>query len=271
MKIRSYMVLVACLLTFAGTLQSCDKLKEHFSDSRGRSRDRDRDADEDSDDPDADDRSARERGSSDAPDAEFKDIPADAPQQNRKGDGPFYGVGTIDTFPYSLDITIADGKVSGTFWNILYDIKLPASGTFTNDGMLRLDLGSGSSLSHLQMHTDDGYNFTGVWGKKKKRVTLRLRPGSRSTSPGSYSGQKITIKGGGMTTHALLVDNSDGTFFYFPNQPAGNRLPMEVDYSNDTYTLYSPNDRSWLATIRRNGSTGTIENSSGKCFDVTFN
>lgn len=157
--------------------------------------------------------------------------------------GSYFASGHLSDLPCSVDFTIgADGNVTGTFWNILYDVKLPVAGYIDSNGSLALDLGSGSTLSHMALSAAPGTaTFRGVWGKNKKPVSLDVRRGSRDTSVTSSGGTKVTIKGGGMTTHGRISQTSYGDYrLTFDNQPQANALPCRISdgtvYIDDLWT-----------------------------------
>lgn len=192
--------------------------------------------------------------------------------------GAYTASGFLSDLPCSLDFDVdSQGNVTGTFWNILYDIKLPIGGSIGPDGTLALDLGSGSTLSHLALIAEPGTSrFRGVWGKNKKPIDIDVSSGARDTSLPSPSGVKFTIKGGGMTTHGHISPGygEDRYLLRFDNQPAANALQCSL--SGSYFNIYDPDGNRELAYFYLPGESlydsgsATLFITNGKEFEITL-
>ena len=139
----------------------------------------------------------------------------------------YYVFGHLDNLPITMDLSVDNNSnVTGTFWNMLFDIKLPVQGTVYPDGRVELHLGSSSNThSVMRLTSKEGSEILkGGWGKDSKPVELTAVPGNRDTNLAASSGTRFSIKGGGMTTYGHF--SPDGKYITFDNQPALNRLPV---------------------------------------------
>lgn len=201
-----------------------------------------------------------------------------APAPNALPQGAYTASGFLSDLPCSLDFDVdSQGNVTGTFWNILYDIKLPIGGTIDPDGTLALDLGSGSTLSHLALIAEPGTSrFRGVWGKNKKPIDIDVSSGARDTSLPSQTGVKFTIKGGGMTTHGHISPGygEDRYLLRFDNQPAANALQCSL--SGSYFNIYDTDGNRELAYFYLPGESlydsgsATLFITNGKEFEITL-
>lgn len=183
--------------------------------------------------------------------------------------GRYQVSGKISKHPYTMDITISpDGNISGTYWNVLYDINLPVSGTLTPSGNMDITLGRGSETSHLFVERESEFFYEGTWGKKKHKVTARLTPGANE-SDNTYdsNARRFRVKGGGINTIARL-----GEYFQYENQghKASNSL-RAVTYDDLNYTLYTADDEE-IAEIElietAYGTSGVMTDVSGRRFEL---
>lgn len=196
------------------------------------------------------------------------------PARNPSGlNGPCHGTGNLSDLPCSFDVTFSpSGTVSGTFWNLLYNIKLPVSGTVDADGSLSLELGTGSTLSRMSLRprSEGSMEYSGIWGNKGKTVSISFQTGGRNQQPAS-GGTELTLKGGGMTTHPYLVrENADGGYIYFSGQPFANRLPC-VFYGEDV-EVHSPFDGHRIArfSMPGYGETNSFHIVNGNDFEISL-
>lgn len=208
-----------------------------------------------------------------------KDLTVDEPTPTHLYLPPktYHAMGYLSDLPCSIDFTVNNnGDVSGTFWNIFYDIKLQVEGSIDSAGNLSLDLGSGSTLSHMDLKGISGSNrFSGSWGKNQKPISIKVYPGSRDSSLPSQSGVSFKIVGGGMTTHGHISSvGGDRYKLTFDNQPEVNALPCTL--SGSTFSIYSPDNSSRVAYFTLPGEsihssgTSTIYICNGNEFDITL-
>lgn len=266
--------LLTALIPMSTTLTSCGKIKEAINKITGKD-------DASADDEDADkDKDKDEEQLILGDEMEEIEEPAESLEDNTLGeqiayvqsDMKYYASGYISDLPCSFDIAFdPDGNASGTFWNMLYNIKLDIRGRIGTGDRLELKLGSGSTYSQLALFPESEYSstYTGYWGKDRKPVKVTFKAGGRDK--GSLSGgTPLTIKGGGMTTHPRLVSQGSTGYLYFPNQPAGNRLPCAI--SGSTVEIYAPGHSSRIASFDfpQGGSGATkLYICNGKVFDLT--
>lgn len=192
------------------------------------------------------------------------------------GTGNYVVTGWLSDLPCSVDLYMdSDGSVSGQFCNVLYDVVLPVSGQLEPSGKLSLNLGSGSTASHMELTQDSpgSRTFSGAWGKNRKPVILGFSSGSRASAPGSHYGTPITIKGGGMTTHGVIYSSGGELYLYFPDQPEENRMPLVVN--GNTAFIRDPGGNRQIANFNFPGVSpdepcrSTLYICNGKEFEIT--
>lgn len=265
-RISSLILLLALLCPACMLLSSCDFIKKNFASSERNNRDRGSDSEEDADKPSDSPEDDAELAFHDLPGSLEKPVRNNPPEASDQLEGAYYLTGQLGPLPCTLDIRVTDGQITGTFWNMLYNIKLEVNGQATSSGM-EIKLGKGSTLSEMSLTTSDRRNYTGTWGTKRRPVALTLHSGSRNTSPARRRGEPVTITGGGMTTHGLIIE-SPRMALYFPGQPADNILPMRsTDYG---YEIFDPFSGASLAQISiTSAGTGRLKGADRE-FDVTF-
>lgn len=186
--------------------------------------------------------------------------------------GRFQVSGILSKHPFTMDIYISpDGDVSGTYWNVLYDIRLPVEGTLSSGGrLLRLSLGKGSTESNLVLERESDLTFTGTWGKNKRRVIAELSPGTNE-SPSIYDSNAIRLKVRGERSGTNATARL-GEYFYYENQ--GDRMSNALRAETDdglNYTLYTCKGEE-IATITLeptvHGMTGKMTDISGAKFNL---
>ncbi|MCM1400435.1 MAG: hypothetical protein NC189_00310 [Bacteroides sp.] len=153
-----------------------------------------------------------------------------------KLEGRYQINGIISKHPYTMEVSISpDGNISGTFWNILYNIKLPVSGTMGPDGTINATMGKGSTESHLTLNRESDFTFTGTWGKKLRRVTAEFTPAENNSSTvHDPNAIRLRVKGEGINAIAHL-----GNYFRYESQ--GNKLSNALRaYTDDglNFTIY---------------------------------
>ncbi len=188
--------------------------------------------------------------------------------------GDFYGKGTISDFPFSIDIKIgSNGQVTGSYWNMLYDIPLKVTGYEDSNQALHLQLGTGSGASSLFLEPAGEGMYTGTWGAKKHAVSVELLSSPHSDSKPTIHSDDIELTvdfGGGISKTAYVRGLSSGSSsikFYYPDQPAGNMF--NVKKRSPDLVILSPVDGFEVARINTNGySPYTMTTYNGKEFEV---
>ncbi len=189
----------------------------------------------------------------------------------------YHANGYLADLPCSLDFAVnRDGLISGTFWNIFYDIKLQISGNIDSQGNLSLDLGTGSTLSHADLRATNGSNrFSGSWGKNRKPLSFSVFPGSRDLSLPGQSGIEFKIVGGGMTTRGHITSLGGSRYqLTYDNQPEINALPCTL--SGSTFSIYSPDNTNRIAYFTLPGEglhspgTSSLYCCNGNVFEISI-
>lgn len=88
-----------------------------------------------------------------------------------------FGQGTNGEASFSLDLNIADnGSLSGTYWNVIYNLQFSVSGKMLDDGTIDMTLTQvkDHTPTPLKLFTSDGYHYHGTWGSSNREVTLTL-------------------------------------------------------------------------------------------------
>lgn len=184
--------------------------------------------------------------------------------------GDYFISGTLDSFPFTMEIYVNDdGLVSGTYWNVLYNIRLQVSGTASQNGNLNVTLGSGSSASHLQMHADGGGRYSGIWGKKNKPIVAELEQGTAPSGVhSSAGGMRLLVEGGGIKSHAILTDD----YFWYEDQGSSDAHCLEVRPLSDLNYELLNNRGQHVATIflmqTAYGTSGRMTDISGREFTL---
>lgn len=180
-----------------------------------------------------------------------------------------HGIGVCSNSPFSMDIDVDDnGKVSGTYWNILYNLKFTVSGTQNASRDLALKLTIDGVDTFIDLYTQDGYNYQGSWGKNKRPVNIVFEPGNfpAAPSPGStIAGGHAS--GGGLNADFSISYASNGEpYFWYHSQGFNNRLPVSLN--PDGFDIYS-RGRTWLATVSYNGDgIGTMRDKNDRTFNI---
>lgn len=189
-----------------------------------------------------------------------------------------HGWGTNGNMPFSLDISVdSEGKVSGTYWNILYCLKFSVNGT-ENPGNedLDLELVSGSVTTPLHLDNSGNGNYTGTWGSKQNAVNIHLKPGLMPSA--SVEGMTIytgRITGNGMDREFNITqDDAHNAFWYwYDYEGFANRLKLK--WGSEEFSLYTK-DGKRVATfdfegVNENGQeNGTLTDACGQSFKVVL-
>lgn len=88
-----------------------------------------------------------------------------------------FGQGTNGEASFSLDLNIADnGSLSGTYWNVIYNLQFSVSGKMLDDGTIDMTLTQvkDHTPTPLKLFSSDGYHYHGTWGSSNREVTLTL-------------------------------------------------------------------------------------------------
>lgn len=184
--------------------------------------------------------------------------------------GHVYLDGEIAGFPFTVDMDIMpDGTATGTYWNVLYDLKFRVSGTRDDRNGLTLDLSRDGVHTTLRLAADGGGRYSGTWGKKHQPVEARLEKGPRpggSVSPADA--RKVRISGNGIRSLAYISDD----YLWYADQGSGPGHRLRVRHLDGfTYEILSDMG-SQLATFdlieTQYGISGTLHDRSGKTFEI---
>lgn len=169
-----------------------------------------------------------------------EDTEVDEPIKDVIVNGKVFVEGTIAEYPFTLDLNVADnGAISGTYWNVLYDLKMPVSGTKLNNNDLSLTLGSGYDKSSLYLIAMGKNKYMGSMGKKNNPIVARLQKGSVRTKPvsGEYD-VRMRISGNGINKVARIADG----YFYYEDQGPGQGHGLKAEQIDDTtFAIYNDN------------------------------
>ncbi len=152
--------------------------------------------------------------------------------------GPAFINGTIGDFPFTMDLNMqSDGGVTGTYWNVLYNIKLPVRGRILRNGDLDLTLGSGSTESQLYMNARGAGRYGGSWGKKQQEVVAAYEEGERPKGRVNTTGAKrFRVTGGGINSIARISD----MYFWYEDQTPDMAHALRLEDNNDDgYEIYN--------------------------------
>lgn len=189
-----------------------------------------------------------------------------------------HGIGTNGEKAISLDLVIDDdGRVSGKYWNIIYNIEFDISGHRQSDGTLDMTLTTVKDhvSTPLTLRTTDGRGYSGIWGKKHNPVYVVLHDGAVSSVPAP--GIDITghVKGPG--DQAVLNDDfhitqkPDGTlYFWYPSQGWQSRLKVRRIGSDLEVYDRSGRVQASIAFPDAETMTGVMRDNDGQTFTVTL-
>lgn len=191
------------------------------------------------------------------------------------GPSSLHGLGTNGRGAMAVDLNInPDGTLSGTYWNILYNLEFSVSGNRLSDGTLDMTLTNvkDKTPTHITLRSSDGVNYSGQWGKKEQMVNISL------TEDIPYSGINQSVKYGNhlkgpgdssvLNADFNIGEGSDGNlYFWYPGQGYKNRLRV-IDYG-DFMEIYN-NNGGVLATISWDypGESGTLRDTDGQSFAI---
>ena len=210
---------------------------------------------------------------------EVEEVPALETVITRSEPRAVSGIGSAGKSPMSLDVDIdSDGRVSGTYWNILYDLRFAVSGRELPDGTLDLMLSLDGVNTPLYLATRDNTGYTGYVGKSKKHASNTLSRGSRisETPPDEGYTYHGHIRGNGMSSDfCLSVDDGGHGYYWYPQQGYENRLHVRPLPGSDNILIIEW-DGVKLAEISMDTDvepgarwTGSMVDSNGKRFDIT--
>lgn len=186
-----------------------------------------------------------------------------------------HGRGHNSITPISLDINIdADGNITGTYWNIFGNIEFSVSGRRTADGSLEMTLTTvkDNVSTPLTLHTTDGFNYSGKWGKKQRPVAIALYDGHAQVSPAPNVVSRWHVKGPQPTAVVnddVCISDENGTYYYwYASQSYDNRLRMTP--TPDGFYLYNDKGERLASITTNEDGTATMTDSHGQTFSVTM-
>ena len=191
------------------------------------------------------------------------------------GPASLHGLGTNGRGAMAVDMNInPDGTLSGTYWNILYNLEFSVSGNRLSDGTLDMTLTDvkDKTPTRLTLRSSDGVNYSGKWGKKEQMVNISLT----EDIPYSGIGQSVMysnhLKGPGdssvLNADFNIGEGSDGNlYFWYPCQGYKNRLRV-IDHG-DLMEIFD-NNGGVLATISWDypGESGTLHDTENQIFTI---
>ncbi|MCM1004860.1 MAG: hypothetical protein NC402_01025 [Prevotella sp.] len=188
--------------------------------------------------------------------------------------GRLFGQGTNGDASISMELTAdKNGNLSGTYWNVLYNLQFSLSGRMLTDGTLDMTLTQvkDHTQTPLLLTTSDGFNYSGRWGKNQKPVSIRLSSSLRSDNVmNSAPIETWHIKGpdGQSVLNADLCIGQNGqqhTLWYL-DQGAWNS--MKLRQTADGYKVYNFADNP-IADITRTGDRTAVLTHDGMTFEMT--
>lgn len=153
------------------------------------------------------------------------------------------GFGVNSKSPFYIHMNFHGDNVSGHYYNLLYGLELPLSGT-VDGSSYSLTLGRGNEESHLSLYEQSPGEFTGSWGKNHKPVTAHLYPDANLPSVSTsgmvhrYEGK---FKGGGVSQDIVFMFTSDfnKALMYYKNLGINYALNLSiVDPNEGDYIVY---------------------------------
>lgn len=181
------------------------------------------------------------------------------------------GKGTAGDSPITLDIDVdSEGRVTGTYWNVLYCLKFSVTGRQDADGNLNLTLHLEGVDVPLVLNTTDKMHYSGTLGSSEKYAEINLYSGHREYESPVSVGTEFSghLSGNGMNKDFRMSLDYDGDgWFWFPDQGFANRMRV-VGYGDDTLEICGF-DGEKIATMYLYEDGSRLVDFSGKEFTIT--
>lgn len=185
------------------------------------------------------------------------------------------GFGVNSKTPFYVHMNFDGNRVSGHYYNLLYGLELPLSGS-VDGSSYSLTLGRGSEESHMSLYEQGPGDFAGSWGKNHKPVTASLYPDAdppRVSTAGMVHRYEGKFKGGGVSQDIVFLFTSDfnKALMYYKNLGVNYALNFSiVDPNEGDYIVYCNGRKVATAYlyIYDDYMDGTFTNLDGAQFDL---